>query len=443
MGYENLYGIGRGSAQVWGRNVGLDYLQQTFDQDRKRREKEDAELQAQVSKIDISKVRQPDQEDAYAMYDNVKTLFRQYQNTTNKQERRRLESEMDNAKREVQDFVGLSQTTAQRELELYKVRTGKAKMHRDYAPNYMALTSARIADPNYKTLAEKATGSIYAAEFDEDKFLKNVEARAVEQINDPKVLIRNIAGGGVQRYQMRGTKVNPEKLATQIIEEAKTDEGLRDQIIDRNPNLPFAEATKAYITYAQELLESKNKVEEKPLVGYEAPDRFYAHERWKKANGIGDGSEGGEKELYTQKLLTGILNGEKGYKEILYPYLPAGASMELHTSKATATSKGGYKVLRVNIPAITKIAGTNVTIVREAVKKDIPISKGDAFNELNAIVGQYGTGLKTTMPKLNTVEGRGKGEVYKSDIDKSQRNSTTSTTKSVSSPKKKKTISNF
>ena len=110
--------------------------------------------------------------------------------------------------------------------------------------------------------------------------------------------------------------------------------------------------------------------------------------------------------IYRQKLIGRVFEGDQKALDEVKAYLPSGSKFELGTSVNSKDSKGGYKLVRLSIPA-GEYNGNYLPEIRE----DISFSLGDPMNRLNAIISQY-TGEKISPSKLNTVGGKPRGETF-------------------------------
>ena len=113
-----------------------------------------------------------------------------------------------------------------------------------------------------------------------------------------------------------------------------------------------------------------------------------------------------EESTYRQQIVRGIMNNDKESINEMRAYLPSGSKVDYRTSNPTKTSKGGYNLIRVDIPAVLDVDGT---IKKPGVVEDISLSLGDAKNRLNAILSEY-TGEKISPSKLNIKGGKPRGE---------------------------------
>lgn len=141
---------------------------------------------------------------------------------------------------------------------------------------------------------------------------------------------------------------------------------------------------------------------------------FKANDNWREKQLANDRlirarkSEGDaeEESTYRQQIVTGIMNNDKESIDEMRAYLPSGSKVDYRTSTPTKTSKGGYNLIRVDIPAVLDVDGT---IKKPGVVEDISLSLGDAKNRLNAILSEY-TGEKISPSKLNIKGGKPRGE---------------------------------
>lgn len=135
---------------------------------------------------------------------------------------------------------------------------------------------------------------------------------------------------------------------------------------------------------------------------------------------------------YRQQLIQGILDKDKKSIDQLLAYLPQGSKVENRVSIKTDKSKGGYNLIRVNIPEFTTRDGKYIDGVKDL---DISLSKGDAVNVLNKILNEY-TGENISPSKFNIEGGKARGNQQEFKVEpkssqstnnQTQNNKTTST----------------
>lgn len=137
---------------------------------------------------------------------------------------------------------------------------------------------------------------------------------------------------------------------------------------------------------------------------------------------------------YRQQLIQGILDKDKKSIDQLLAYLPQGSKVENRVSKKTNKSKGGYNLIRVNIPEFTTRDGKYIDGVKDL---DISLSKGDAVNVLNKILNEY-TGENISPSKFNIEGGKARGKQQGFNVEPKSSQSTNNQTqnnKTTSTPK--------
>lgn len=243
MGYENLYRIGRGAAQVWQGNPGLSYLQQSFEQDQKRRDKEDADMQAELSKMNFSGVKVADMDYFNNKYKEVKNYQARISNSTSKDERMKLRSEMDLAKQRVMSEVEQSKAENQLGVEVGKLRITKPDDLSDtFVDDFKKWNSLSTFDPSYKDFTSKFTGTMLAPSFDITKFNDGILDKSVKPITPTEKQKRS--GSYTYLEKTEGTELDPNLVYKNLELAATNDKKVLRAIMRSYPNAKPEEAVK-------------------------------------------------------------------------------------------------------------------------------------------------------------------------------------------------------
>jgi hypothetical protein len=123
-----------------------------------------------------------------------------------------------------------------------------------------------------------------------------------------------------------------------------------------------------------------------------------------KATGTGSG-DGEDKLTYRQKLITGLINQDEDYRQELQANLPANSKIEYGVSrKVSGVSKGGYKYIKIRIPAESTENGIEVV-------ETIPLEAGKPIQKLNYIINQYSP-EKVSPSKVGITGGKPRGDKF-------------------------------
>jgi hypothetical protein len=129
-----------------------------------------------------------------------------------------------------------------------------------------------------------------------------------------------------------------------------------------------------------------------------------------KATGTGSG-DGEDKLTYRQKLITGLINQDEDYRQELQANLPANSKIEYGVSrKVPGVSKGGYKYIKIRIPAESTENGIEVV-------ETIPLEAGKPIQKLNYIINQYSP-EKVSPSKVGITGGALRGDTFRVETTK-------------------------
>jgi len=124
----------------------------------------------------------------------------------------------------------------------------------------------------------------------------------------------------------------------------------------------------------------------------------------KATGGSGSGADN-DKLTYRQQLITGLINQDEDYRQELQANLPANSKIEYGVSRAVpGVSKGGYKYIKIRIPAESTENGIEVV-------ETIPLEAGKPIQKLNYIINQYSP-EKVSPSKVGLTGGKPRGEKF-------------------------------
>ena len=119
----------------------------------------------------------------------------------------------------------------------------------------------------------------------------------------------------------------------------------------------------------------------------------------------GGSGEGEDKLTYRQKLITGLINQDEDYRQELQANLPANSKIDYGISRAVpGVSKGGYKYIKIRIPAESTENGIEVV-------ETIPLEAGKPIQKLNYIINQYSP-EKVSPSKVGITGGKPRGDKF-------------------------------
>lgn len=408
-----LQGIGKGAAQVWGVNRGLQYLQQQYQQDQLRRQKEDAEIADQVSKINYDAARNADLPEILKRYGDIKNTFTRLRGTTDTMDRIKLQAELNEKKAELSRGVNLSKQAAQQLGDLGKLRLTHAdEISDDFTPNYKSLNELSVFDPKFTEVAERTASTALLPKFDQLSIAKKLADASVKKISESGVKSEKV-GDGTSYYTESGQVLDKDALIDNTALEASRNRGMQSQIKKLYPDMPFVDAVKAY---AEDLYEGmKGSYDEVKRAGASVvkPDNWKekalfndALARKRKADGMSDDDV---VSYDRQEWVRGMLNKAPETGERL---------------KAVAKGKGYDKDLNIQwqgnnlviaVPAkttekrVTKDGGEESITETKIPAKVVTINTKDpnAESQLNALVSEV-TGDKISETKFKTGNASGK-----------------------------------
>jgi len=276
----NLYGVGRGAAQVWGTNRALAGLQEAQKQAQLRRQKEDAEIADQVAKINYDAARNEDLPTILDQYGKIKNTFTQLRGTQNTMERIKLQAKMNEQKAELSRSVNLSKQAATQIHDLGQLRLTHADdISDDFNPMFKTLSSTSTFDPKFTDHANTLSTSALVPKFDQQAYSKKLLDQSIENINGGKVM-QEKNGKLTRQYQEVGSRLNEDNILKNVINAYTQDRKFQKYIHSNYKDMPVDQAVKQY---AADLYvgnkDAYDKVKQQNVGSQwdERPDRFYEH----------------------------------------------------------------------------------------------------------------------------------------------------------------------
>jgi|688.fasta_scaffold81371_5 hypothetical protein len=402
-------GLGRGAAQVYDTSSPVNMYARLMQQQQLKRAAETKALTDELGKVTPEGIRQPD----------VKGFIDQYGKWRDKS----IEA---NAERNPTRKAILSQEAEREKLATLMYKDDSKNELRNEQDRNKMLLDPNVRDRYDDSVIERVLKSSSLAK-DDPNYVRNMNqfqirpdlSKLTKDLDDlDKNLLQSsqwsapitekAKQGNIEGVYVYNTRaVDPKAQATAYASlfdlDRKFQAGLREMFPDL-ADLP-KEQLKAQ---AIPLL-----VQQRVRTESSKPD-FQANDNWREKQLANDRlirarkSEGDaeEESTYRQQIVRGIMNNDKESIDEMRAYLPSGSKVDYRTSNPTKTSKGGYNLIRVDIPAVLDVDGT---IKKPGVVEDISLSLGDAKNRLNSILSEY-TGEKISPSKLNIKGGKPRGE---------------------------------
>lgn len=271
----SLYGTGRGAAYVWGPNKGLQGLQQAYQQDQLRRQKEDAELADQVAKINYDSARDADLPEIMKRYEGVKNTFAKIRGTQNSMERIKLQSELNQQKAELSRAVAISKQAGQQEGELGKLPLSNPdNVSDDFVPSYSRLRKTSVFSPDYQKQAEYITANGIMPKFDSIGTAKKLADASIVNIPESGVKTQILPDGSKSYYTETAKKLDKNALSENVARELQRNRGMRNEVARLYPDMPFQDAVKAYSDDLYEGLKGKYDVVSRSGASAVKPDNW-------------------------------------------------------------------------------------------------------------------------------------------------------------------------
>lgn len=250
----SLYGIGRGDAQVWGANKSIQGLQQAYQQEQLRKQKEDAKMQEEIAKINYDAARPQDLGGVMKRYDAIKDTYSKLRGNMNASERIKLQTNLNQQKADLTNFVALSKQAAGQLGDLGKLRlTHSDELSEDFVPSYSKLNSLSVEDPKFASSAEQLTANAIQKKFDKLGFEKKILDSSIENIPESAIKKQDLGGGNTAYYTEKGVRLNPTSLLKNLENGIKADKGAMRTVAKLYDGLDI---DKAVQQYAKDLYES-------------------------------------------------------------------------------------------------------------------------------------------------------------------------------------------
>jgi hypothetical protein len=385
-------GIGVGEAQVYDiSSLENNYfkLLQRQAQETSRFQNELADL---IGKVKTDGARDIDKLDIAKGYDEIKDLYRKAASIRNPTERNLVRAQITSGIQSLNEYAARSASEAKSYIDtLGRVATTGEYM---YDLNKLNDFKSRINKPikelsifNPLDLQKLPDDSSRDKAF--DNLYTELKPRAVYEV-------RKAAGNREQEVGV----INPILIANNIMERLnKSPEWL---------NL----ATRNYVQENPgKQPEFKDIVANEVKLYMNRKGNEYAGSPSRIPKATGGSGEGEDKLTYRQKLITGLINQDEDYRQELQANLPANSKIEYGVSrKVSGVSKGGYKYIKIRIPAESTENGIEVV-------ETIPLEAGKPIQKLNYIINQYSP-EKVSPSKVGITGGALRGDTFRVETTK-------------------------
>jgi len=379
-------GIGVGEAQVYD----ISSLENNYFKLLQRQAQETAKFQNElvdlIGKVKTDGARDIDKPLITKAYDDIKDLYLKSASIGNKTQRNLVRAQIASGVQSLNEAAARSAEEA----KLYKETLGRVATTGQfmYDTNKLDEFKSRINKPiteltafNPLDLERIPDDSSRDKAF--DNLYTELKPKAVYQV-------RKAAGNREQEVGV----INPVLIANNIMERLNKSPGWLNlatrNFVQENPN--------AIPTFKDVAL---NEV--KLYMNRKGNEYVGSPTRIPKATG-GSG-EGEDKLTYRQKLITGLINQNEDYRQELQANLPANSKIEYGVSRAVpGVSKGGYKYIKIRIPAESTENGIEVV-------ETIPLEAGKPIQKLNYIINQYSP-EKVSPSKVGITGGKPRGEKF-------------------------------
>lgn len=324
-----LFKNGGGEAIIWGQNKGLLGLERAYQQDQLRKQKEEAELADQVSRINYDAARNEDLPEIMNRYNGIKNTFAKIRGTQNQMERIKLQADLNQQKNDLTRAVMLSKKAAQDLGELGKLRLTHAdEIGDDFVPNYKQLNSLSVFDPKFAELSERTASTAIVPKYDHISIAKKIADASIKKMDSG--IKQEKVNGGTSSFREEVQTLDKDAVLDNVVLQAQQDKGLQRQISKLYPDVPYVDAVKAYADDLYQGMKGKYEDVKRTGVSVVKPDNWREKALFNDALVRGrqkDNVTSIDKQLYRQQLVEGMLNGVPGTGEEI------GAIMK---------AKGGY-----------------------------------------------------------------------------------------------------
>lgn len=379
-------GIGFGQAQIYNQpSVIVNTYGKLLQQQAQENAKFQNELADLIGKVKTEGARDIDKPLIAKAYDEVKELYRQSSSVRNSSERNLIRSQLTSGIQSLNEAAARSAEEA----KLYKDTLGRVATTGQflYDPNKLNEFKLRINKP----ITELTTFNPLDLERIPDDSIRDkaFDNMYTELKNKSVYQTRNIGGGKEQEVGV----VNPTLVTANIIERiGKSPEWLN--LATRN----YVQANPGKEPKLEDIIDNEVKL----YMVRRGNEYVGTPTRIPRATG---GTDGEDKLTYRQQLITGLINQDEDYKQELQANLPANAKVEYGVSRAVpGVSKGGYKYVKIRIPAESTENGLEVV-------ETIPLEAGKPIQKLNYIINQYSP-EKVSPSKVGLTGGKPRGEKF-------------------------------
>lgn len=406
--FNGIYGIGKGGAQVFGANPALEQLERQNFEEQKRKQREDAELNAEMQRVNYDGARQEDIPILIEGFNDVKKTFAELRQAKNAQERIQLASQLQDKKAKFTQMVGASKQAIKGIGEIDKLRLTKAdELSDDFGEGLKALKGTSTFDKEFQAKVENLTNNAFRPKFDEEKYFKEKTRLFVEKVPESGIQIRTIPGIGKQAYTTSGDKLNKQAFVQGILSDAAIDKGLRYTIKQKFPDMPLSEAAILYANQFADLAEQQYGVKEKVVMSKADKDNSMTdYQRRSLALREAGGGSGNpsdydviEKTFYT-KSTTDPNTGVKSESKPILPFSKYVAvnpvAFGLPQLESAYDISSGKNISKKALPAIeiTGIGYTTVKGGKQALKVTLVDKDGKEY-----MINPNDVPVKTRMDK--------------------------------------------
>lgn len=271
VNWSSVFGINKGGAQVWQGNKGLEYLEQQNYAEQKRKQKEDAELTAELASVNYNGARDEDVPVLIDGYNDIKKTFAQYRQAKNSKERIQLANEIESKKAKFTQMVGASKAAIKTIGEFDKLRLNKADdLADDYVENLKGVKGTSTFDTTFQDKVEKLTANPFIPKFDETKYFTEATKPFVEKVPQSAPILRTTALGK-QLVETKGERFNKKGFIERVIQDAAKNKGMLSTIKGYYPDANIKDAVLDYATKLADQAEKQYVIENKVVQSQNNP----------------------------------------------------------------------------------------------------------------------------------------------------------------------------
>lgn len=201
--YDQIYGIGKGDAQVLQGNAGITALRQQYAQDQTRRAADDKELSAELAKVNYDGVGAADTDYFIQKYADISKLSKSISSLPRNQQAGAI-NELQGQKRLFSSQVANAKTENQTQGEIGKDMAANPDKYSDEAPDlFKKMRGTSTLAPEYHTNTENFASKAHATNFDMNGFTDKVEKNSLKRVTNP-IVKEAVPGGGHHYFQESG-----------------------------------------------------------------------------------------------------------------------------------------------------------------------------------------------------------------------------------------------